>query len=425
MTDKKNKQDLPQRNNKTEINKANNQPSTQRDTKTAADKTRPKQEPAATEKTTAKPAAETQTAAQAAPEAKPAANATPQQQSGVNKTGVAAIILAFLLSGGVLWHSHTQSQLQQAKIAELEKLVAAQNVKVADAVDTVEAASSEVSQELSTAINEVNKLADAHREKQDRSISSMQNAIAQIEGRSPNDWLLAEADYLVKMAARKLILERDAQTARQLLLAADVRLAEMNDPSLKNVRDALTHDTAALRDVAFVDTDGLVNKLADLQNRVSKLPIDGAVIPASLQDESAEGEGADWQQNLRTSLTDFSENFITYRKRDGSTLPLLTPEQHLYLQENIKAKLETATKAVFRQNDELYVSAINDAITWSGQYFDTNEKSVQDFIADLEALKTQPVTAELPKELESLQMVSTLIEQRLRTKIHSISNEGV
>ncbi len=53
-----------------------------------------------------------------------------------------------------------------------------------------------------------------------------------MKGRRPNDWLLAEADYLVKMAGRKLWLEHDTASATILLESADHRIAELNDPSM-------------------------------------------------------------------------------------------------------------------------------------------------------------------------------------------------
>ena len=53
--------------------------------------------------------------------------------------------------------------------------------------------------------------------------------MADVKGRRPNDWLLAEADYLVKLAGRKLFLEHDVESATQLMESADQRIASLND----------------------------------------------------------------------------------------------------------------------------------------------------------------------------------------------------
>ncbi len=66
--------------------------------------------------------------------------------------------------------------------------------------------------------------------------------IKNMEGRRPADWLIAEADYLVRMAGRKLWLESDVRTAILLLVNADKRLKSLADPSVLPVRAALAED---------------------------------------------------------------------------------------------------------------------------------------------------------------------------------------
>lgn len=98
-------------------------------------------------------------------------------------------------------------------------------------------------------------------QQQDKSIASLQLAIADIKGRRPNDWLLAEADYLVKMAGRKLWLEHDVVSATRLMENADQRISALNDPSLTPLRRAMADDIATLKAIPLIDRDGLVLKL--------------------------------------------------------------------------------------------------------------------------------------------------------------------
>ena len=58
--------------------------------------------------------------------------------------------------------------------------------------------------------------------------------------------LLAQADYLVKLAGRKLWSDQDVTTAAALLKSADASPADMNDPSPVPVRRALTQDISNL-----------------------------------------------------------------------------------------------------------------------------------------------------------------------------------
>lgn len=80
-------------------------------------------------------------------------------------------------------------------------------------------------------------------------------------------------------------------------------------------------------------------------------------------------------------MKDFSENFITFRTRDGNVIPLLSPEQHFYLKENIKAKLETAIKAVYLEQGELYTIALTTAESWSESFFNPDDNAVKSLTA--------------------------------------------
>lgn len=55
--------------------------------------------------------------------------------------------------------------------------------------------------------------------------------MAVISGSDAKTWLLAQADFLVKLAGRKLWSDQDVTTAAALLKSADASLADMNDPS--------------------------------------------------------------------------------------------------------------------------------------------------------------------------------------------------
>ena len=99
--------------------------------------------------------------------------------------------------------SQQQTTQQQIKIAQLE-----QQLKAADSTFDAKLVTAE--QRITDKADEIVRKATVLMQQQDKSIASLQLAIADVQGRRPNDWLLAEADYLVKLAGRKLFLEHDA-----------------------------------------------------------------------------------------------------------------------------------------------------------------------------------------------------------------------
>ena len=260
---------------------------------------------------------------------------------------------------------------------------------------------------------------------QQKSIESLQLAIADVKGRRPNDWLLAEADYLVKLAGRKLFLEHDAVSATKLMESADQRIAALNDPSLVPLRKSMANDITKLKSVPIIDREGLVLRLTALQQQVDNLPLANAILPeAPEQKEQQVSEDIyDWKDNLMTSLKDFSENFITFRTRDGNVIPLLSPEQHFYLKENIKAKLETAIKAVYVEQQDIYQTALTTADKWSSSFFNQDTNTVIEFNKTLEMLSKQNVQVDYPVKLETQQILSDVIRDRLRREVTTLVTE--
>jgi len=82
----------------------------------------------------------------------------------------------------------------------------------------------------------------------------LERQISELSGRRPSDWLLAEANYLVNMAGRKLFLENDIGTSMTLLAEADARLEDLGDPSLLPIRALIASDIQTLQQVNPVST---------------------------------------------------------------------------------------------------------------------------------------------------------------------------
>ncbi len=260
---------------------------------------------------------------------------------------------------------------------------------------------------------------------QQKSIQSLQLAVADVKGRRPNDWLLAEADYLVKLAGRKLFLEHDAVSATKLMESADQRIAALNDPSLVSLRQSMTNDITKLRTIPLIDRDGLVLRITSLQQQVDNLPLANAILPeaAVVEKQAVSQDINDWQNNLMTSMKDFSENFITFRSRDGEVIPLLSPEQHFYLRENIKGKLETAIRAVYKEQGEVYSAALKTANEWSKSYLNQDNNSVIEFEKAIKQLSEQNISVKYPVKLESQNELSDVIRERLRREVTVMTSE--
>ncbi|MGR5238525.1 uroporphyrinogen-III C-methyltransferase [Vibrio alfacsensis] len=338
-----------------------------------------------------------------------------QGKRGV-KLGTVAIILSIIFGGGLAYKLHDQQSQYQAQITQLQRQLEQTQAAMQQELN-------QVKQETIEKATTVTHKAEVVLGQQQKSIESLQLAVADVKGRRPNDWLLAEADYLVKLAGRKLFLEHDVESATQLMESADQRIAALNDPSLVNLRKAMANDITELRTVPLIDRDGLVLRLTALQQQVSNLPLANALLPeaAAVEKKHVSGDIANWQDNLMTSLKDFSENFITFRTRDGNVIPLLSPQQHFYLEENIKAKLETAIKAVYQEQGEIYITSLETAKEWAEAFFNQDDKSVKEFINTLNQLSKVDIQVKYPAKLESQNQLSDVIRERLRRDVTTMT----
>ncbi|WP_407331848.1 uroporphyrinogen-III C-methyltransferase [Enterovibrio sp. 27052020O] len=345
--------------------------------------------------------------------AKPLQPAKPvKEKNGGRGLAVFAIVLVIGLGAGLYYHGHQQSQQYNAGIAALNSEVSALKNALADSDKQALAAVQKATQDTQVLIDQ-----------QDKTIASLQSALADVKGRRPNDWLLAEANYLVNQAGRQLWLQHDVLTATTLMENADQRIAELNDPSLTPLRQAMAKDIQQLKAIKRIDRDGIVLRLNSLQQEVDKLPLANAIIPEgeAIAPEKVSDNVDDWQQNLKASMSDFVSQFITYRKRDGDVVPLLTPAQTFYLQENLKAKLDQAITAVYRQNGRLYAESLKTAEEWAERFYNQDAKITEGFVSTLKTLSQQTVEVSYPEALESQQLISDLLADRLRRDLAPLS----
>ncbi|WP_318378744.1 uroporphyrinogen-III C-methyltransferase [Enterobacter sp.] len=250
-----------------------------------------------------------------------------------------------------------------------------------------------------------------------KQLDEMQQKVAMISGTDAKTWLLAQADFLVKLAGRKLWSDQDVTTAAALLKSADASLADMNDPSLITARQAITTDIAALSGVAQVDYDGIILKVNQLSNQIDNLRLDDNNDDDSPMDsDSSELSSSisEWRVNLQKSWQNFMDSFITVRRRDETAVPLLAPNQDIYLRENIRSRLLVAAQAVPRHQEETYKQALDNVSSWVRAYYDTDDANTKAFLEDLDKLSQQSIIMNVPESLQSQPLLEKLMQTRVR-----------
>lgn len=259
--------------------------------------------------------------------------------------------------------------------------------------------------------------AERQQAEQNKQLDELSQKVATISGTDAKTWLLAQADFLVKLAGRKLWSDGDVTTAAALLKSADASLADMNDPSLIAARRAITDDVVSLSGVAQVDYDGIILKVNQLSNQIDNLRLaDNNDDDAPMDNDSSELSSSlsEWRVNLQKSWHNFMDSFITVRRRDETAVPLLAPNQDIYLRENIRSRLLVAAQAVPRHQEETYKQALDNVSSWVRAYYDTDDASTKAFLEEVDKLSQQNITMELPDSLQSQPILEKLMQTRVR-----------
>ncbi|MGU5661099.1 uroporphyrinogen-III C-methyltransferase [Aeromonas sanarellii] len=315
--------------------------------------------------------------------------------------GGIAILLALGLTGGLYLHGHKNAVTQQGEIGALKQ-------QLAEVMGKLEQSSSKDAEQIGALGKSQQQLQEA--------LGALQTKVLDLDDKRPNDWMLAESEYLVRMAGRKLWLEHDLISTITLLGNADERIKALNDPSLMPIRKALAEDIAQLKGMPRVDREGLTLKLAALSDQIELLPLSTVSMPEakSEPDQTVSTNPDEWQSNLKKNWVKFTENFITIRRRDGAVEALLSPQQEIFLRENLKTKLLQAQLAVYREQQALYTDSLEKAQRWLTQYFDTENSATHYMQTELDKLKGEQIQFDYPNQFKTQAMLEQVLTERLQ-----------
>ena len=99
------------------------------------------------------------------------------------------------------------------------------------------------------------------------------------------------------------------------------------------------------------------------------------------------------------------DSFITIRRRDETAVPLLAPNQDIYLRENIRSRLLVAAQAVPRHQEETYKQALDNV---------SDDATTTAFLEDIDKLSQQNITMNVPDRLTSQPILEKLMQTRVR-----------
>ena len=231
-----------------------------------------------------------------------------------------------------------------------------------------------------------------------------------ILGASRQDWRLAEAEHLLRMASLRLSALHDTNSAGFLLQAADHILMEQNDPAAFAAREQLAHSITALRSGGSLDRTGLFVKLGALYQHANQLT-DLAPEFISIQDQpsvaKADGAGrlAQWWESIsRYVRIDFNAS--------EQVQPLLAGQSLTQVRLALGLALEQAQWAALNGAEAVYQQALQQALDIVDAHFSTKDAKVGHLRAQISELHEQKVRQELPDLNTALMTLQAYINRR-------------
>lgn len=340
-----------------------------------------------------------------------------------------ALLLALALAGAAGW-SVMEMQRREAvlvgRVMELETVAGQKDTNLEELGERwqrqLQTGLSGLKSDLSGLKSELENDLGGETSRQAQLLQTIQTQLgeqrAELASFSANDrdsWLMAEAEYLLRLANQRLIMAGDTVAAQALLASADNVLRELDDVGLHDVRGAVAADLAAVRAVPEVDIEGIYLRLSALAEQAGNL----VIFELPEQEAQPQTEAADnWQGRLEegyeNALLKLSD-YIIIRRRDVPMQSLMDPQWEGLVRQNLRMLLEQAQVALLSSNQVLYRESLQRAQHWVAEFFESDEAAARAMAREITQLEDLTIAVTMPDISRSQRALGDVRKQRLKS----------
>lgn len=246
------------------------------------------------------------------------------------------------------------------------------------------------------------------------SLQGEQQRLAQslsgVLGKSREDWRLAEAEHLMRLAMLRLTALQDVDSAEALVQGADDILRAQNDPQAFAARGELIKVLEALRSLPQVDRSGLFLQLAALRGQVAQLQMLAPeyILPADVPSAANASDSSRWEA-LWQELSRYVRIDL---HADQDVRPQLAGQSLAQVRLTLALALEQAQWGALNGEQEVYRQALASASEVLDSYFDRDNQAVQAMQKRIGELAGQQVVAGMPKLDDALSTLQAYLKRR-------------
>lgn len=316
-------------------------------------------------------------------------------------TGLIALLVALLTAVGAayLWQEQRTQQASSQRLITLQMALDTRSRELADLSNTVDSMNA-AAQQFDNQLNTLTRQVDGQLEDLPLRIARIERTLDEIPGvanQARSAWMLAEAEYFMRIANAQLSLTGNVEVSQRALALADEKLRDLADPGLTRVRSLLSDEQTALRAVPRPDAEGIILALGSLARALDTLPLDRDA-PGRFGSTGSAGKDESGLQRAWRVITEAFFSIISVKRDDNTITPLMSAAEESMLIRSLDIELQIGRLALIRNERDLYLRSLQAVTERLNRYFDTDSAEVIAALATVE----KAATVELPDELPNI-----------------------
>ncbi len=235
-----------------------------------------------------------------------------------------------------------------------------------------------------------------------------------------DDWVLAEADYLLRLAQQQIHLGGDLASAERLAREARKHLQMVADPKVQDVLDILGRELTGLSEAAAFSIEDHYDRLLAVSEQARQLqPLaDHRVAVEAVAEATETPPPLAWDtlwehvKFVSGRALDKLDSYVKVSDRDAQyQQAVIAGGQRELFQQNLELMFEQARWALVSGNQALYEKALARASDWLRRYY-RDEAPEQALLDELNALAKLAVRPEAPPLQSSINAITLYLDQR-------------
>lgn len=235
------------------------------------------------------------------------------------------------------------------------------------------------------------------------------SSLNQLLGASREDWRLAEAEHLLRLAMLRLSAMQDVASATALVQGADDILRAQDDPLAFAARGELIKALEALRALPQPDRNGLFLQLAALREQAEGLT---RLAPEFRPDDAPAAAPETAQPAWQRWWNSLSKYVRIDVNADRNIRPLLAGQSLAQVRLALALALEQAQWGALNARKPVYTGALHQADEVLQRYFDADNPAVKRLRQRIAVLSEQAVEVETPELRPALLSLQAYLQQR-------------